>query len=67
MILLASKEESDIWNSGCAGCRGVMDNPRWLALTGKPETKFVFDSTEALDGQLIVPLDPAEWHMFDTN
>ena len=40
---------------------------RWLALAGKPETKFVFDSTEALDGQLIVPLDPAEWHMFDTN
>jgi hypothetical protein len=67
MILLASREESDIWNNGCVGCRGVVDNPRWVALTGKPETKFVFDSTEALDGQLIVPLDAAGWHTFDTN
>ena len=62
MILLASKDKSDFWNSKCVGCRGVMDNQRWLTLTGKPETKFVFDSNEALDGQLIVPLDAAESH-----
>jgi hypothetical protein len=55
------------WNARCVGQRGALDHPPWAEFMNERKTRFLFDTSEALYGQLLGPLKQVGWRTFDTN
>lgn len=49
------------WNSRCVGLRGALDNPCWASFMNERNTRFEFDSVEALYKELLDRLRNVGW------
>ena len=54
----------DVW-AGVIGLRGVIDDPPWCQFLNRRRTQFEFQSRDAIEHELLLPLALRGWQTFD--
>jgi hypothetical protein len=61
----ATEQSIRAWNARCVGQRDLSAEPPWVAFLNERNTRFEFETYEAVYLELLGPLEKAGWHTFD--